>query len=144
MIKLTQTNNPTKVKFFDTELEAVAYVKRQKKAKGFYTMTEIKDEQPKTKEKVRCEKKPSWNTYKGGIDFTGAVEITRENVKDFYKKTGFIRVIDSAGNTLHIGRTTNMGKVFSNYVNCAKYSQSYDFNLMKGDKLFFKECDINY
>ena len=144
MIKIYQTNNITKTKLFETEQEAIAWVKKQKKAKGFYTMETINTEEPKTKEKVRCEKKPSWNEHKGTIDFTGAVQVTRENVKEFYKKTGFIRVTDPAGQTLHIGRTTNMGKVFSNYVNCAKYNQSYDFNLSKGDKLFFKECDINY
>ena len=144
MFKIIVTKDPSKTKLFETEQEAIAYVKRQKKAKGYFTMEEIKPEEPKTKEKVRCEKKPSWNEHKGTIDFTGAVQVTRENVKEFYKKTGFIRVTDSAGQTLHIGRTTNMGKVFSNYVNCAKYNQSYDFNLMKGDKLFFKECDINY
>jgi hypothetical protein len=144
MFKIIVTKDPSKTKLFETEQEAIAYVKRQKKAKGYFTMEEIKHEEPKTKEKVRCEKKPSWNEHKGTIDFTGAVQVTRENVKEFYKKTGCIRVTDSAGQTLHIGRTTNMGKVFSNYVNCAKYNQSYDFNLMKGDKLFFKESDINY
>ena len=77
-------------------------------------------------------------------DFAGAVRITRQNVKYFYKREGLIKVFSPNGKLLHTGKTTNMGKVFSNYVNCAKYSQSYDFNLMKGDKLFFKECDINY
>ena len=144
MFKLTQTKNPIKIKMFETEAEAIAYVKRQKKGKDFYKMEEIKPEEPKAKEKVRCEKKPSWNEKKGTIDFTGAVEVTRENVKQFYKKSGFIKVVDPTNKTLHIGRTTNMGKVFSNYVNCAKYTQSYDFNLAKGDKLFFKESDINY
>ena len=141
MFKLFVTNEPTKIKMFDTEQEAIAFVKRQKKAKGYYTMEEIKEE---TKQKTRCEKKDSWNTYKKSIDFAGAVEVTRENVKMFYKKSGFIRVVDPAGNTLHIGRTSNMGKVFSNYVNCAKYNQSYDFNLSKGDRLFFQEANINY
>lgn len=140
MIKVIQTNNPTKIKTFDTEAEAVTWVKKQKKAKGFYTMEEIK---PEVKEKVRCEKQPSWNQRKTSIDFTGAVEITPDNVKGFYKKAGYIHVVDSAGKTLHIGRTTNMGKVFSNYINCAKYNQSYDFNFRNGDKLFFKEADIN-
>lgn len=141
MFKLIETKNPAKVKLFDTEAEAIAFVKRQKKAKGFYTMEEEKEEQT---QKTRCEKKDSWNKYKTTIDFTDAVEITRENVKHFYKKSGFIKVIDPAGNTLHTGRTTNMGKVFSNYVNCAKYNQSYDFNLTRGDKLLFKEANINY
>ena len=140
MFKVTQTNNPAKIKTFDTELDAITWVKKQKKGKNFYTMEEIK---PEVKEKVRCEKQPSWNEKKGTIDFTGAVEITKENVKLFYKKSGYIHVVDSTGNTLHIGRTTNMGKVFSNYINCAKYSQSYDFNFNRGDKLFFKEANIN-
>jgi hypothetical protein len=141
MFKITESKNPAKVKTFDTEAEAIAFVKRQKKAKGYYVMEEIKEE---VKEKVRCEKKPSWNAFKDTIDFTDAVEVTRENVKNFYKKSGFIQVVDPAGKTLHRGRTTNMGKVFSNYVNCAKYNQSYDFNLSRGDKLFFKEGNINY
>lgn len=34
-----------------------------------------------------------------------------------------------------------MGKVFSNYVNCNRYNQSYDFNLDRGDRLFFKETE---
>ncbi len=141
MFKLIETNNPTKTRMFDTEVEAMAFVKRQKKAKGFYTMEEIKEE---VKEKTPSEKKQTWSEVKKGIDFTGAVEVTRENVKQFYKKTGFIKVEDSTGKILHVGRTTNMGKVFSNYVNCAHYNQSYDFNLANGDKLFFKECNISY
>ena len=145
MFKVIQTNNPTKIKTFDTEMDAIAWVKKQKKGKNFFTMEEIKEEpKAEVKEKVRCEAKPSWNAFKGTIDFTGAVRVTRENVKMFYKKAGFIRVIDPAGNILHTGRTTNMGKVFSNYVNCAKYTQSYDFNLSKGDVLLFKEANINY
>ena len=63
-------------------------------------------------------------------------------VKYFYKKEGLIRVISPNGKVLHTGKTTNMGKVFSNYVNCARYNQSYDFNLEGGDKLFFKEMSL--
>lgn len=71
--------------------------------------------------------------------FEGAVKITRENVKFFYKKEGFIRVVAPSGKVLHTGKTTNMGKIFSNYVNCARYNQCYDFDLEGGDTLWFKE-----
>ena len=69
----------------------------------------------------------------------GAVRITRQNVKYFYKKEGIIKVFSPNGKLLHTGKTTNMGKVFSNYVNCAKYNQSYDFDIDGGDILMFKE-----
>lgn len=72
-------------------------------------------------------------------DFAGAVRITRQNVKHFYKKEGLIKVFSPNGKLLHTGKTTNMGKVFSNYVNCAKYNQSYDFDIDGGDILMFKE-----
>lgn len=74
------------------------------------------------------------------IDFDGAVQITRANVKNFYKKEGYILVRDPNGKALHVGKTKNMGKVFSNYVNCARYNQSYNFKLEQGDTLWFKEC----
>lgn len=74
--------------------------------------------------------------------FEDAIQITRANVKYFYKKEGLIRVMSPAGKVLHTGKTRNMGKVFSNYVNCAKYNQSYNFNLEGGDKLFFKEMPL--
>ena len=70
---------------------------------------------------------------------SGAVRITRQNVKYFYKKEGIIKVFSPNGKLLHTGKTTNMGKVFSNYVNCAKYNQSYDFDIDGGDILMFKE-----
>lgn len=72
-------------------------------------------------------------------DFAGAVKITRQNVKYFYKKEGLIKVFSPNGKLLHTGKTTNMGKVFSNYVNCARYNQSYDFDIDGGDILMFKE-----
>ena len=72
-------------------------------------------------------------------DFTGAVRITRKNVKHFYHKEGLIKVFSPNGRLLHTGKTTNMGKVFSNYVNCARYNQSYDFDIDGGDILLFKE-----
>ena len=71
--------------------------------------------------------------------FADAVQITRANVKFFYKKAGLIRVLSPNGKILHTGKTRNMGKVFSNYVNCAKYNQSYDFDIEGGDRLLFKE-----
>lgn len=79
---------------------------------------------------------------KNSIDFTGAIEINRLNVKYFYNKSGYIKVVSPSGITLHVGKTKNMGKVFSNYVNCAKYNQSYDFNLENGDRLLFKESEL--
>lgn len=75
-------------------------------------------------------------------DFAGAVKITRQNVKYFYKKEGLIKVFSPNGKLLHTGKTTNMGKVFSNYVNCARYNQSYDFDIDGGDILLFKEQKI--
>ena len=69
----------------------------------------------------------------------GAIRITRQNVKHFYKKEGIIKVFSPNGKLLHTGKTTNMGKVFSNYVNCARYNQSYDFDIDGGDILMFKE-----
>lgn len=74
--------------------------------------------------------------------FKDAVRITRSNVKNFYGKSGLIRVISPNGKILHTGKTKNMGKVFSNYVNCARYNQSYDFNLEDGDILLFKETEL--
>lgn len=74
--------------------------------------------------------------------FDGAVRITRDNVKNFYKKEGLIRVLSASGKVLHTGKTRNMGKVFSNYVNCAKYNQSYDFDIEGGDQLWFKEMPL--
>lgn len=82
--------------------------------------------------------------WKKSIDFSDAVEITRENNKLYYNKSGYINVIETkTGNSVHVGRTKNMGKVFSNYVNCANYNQSYDFNIDAGEhKVMFKEAII--
>ena len=74
--------------------------------------------------------------------FKDAVRITRANVKYYYGKSGLIRVISPTGKILHTGKTKNMGKVFSNYVNCSRYMQSYNFNLEDGDMLFFKETEL--
>ena len=148
MFKVTQTNNVEKFKDFATESEATEWIKRQKKAKGFYTVTEIKEDttikdaqnKPETSLTATKTKKVAWKTT---TDFSDAVEVNRTNVKNFYKKSGYIRVISKDGVTiLHTGKTKNMGKVFSNYVNCAQYHQSYDFNLDGGDKLYFKEANI--
>lgn len=148
MFKVTQTDNTEKFKDFPTEQEALDYVKRQKKAKGFFTITEIKEDtnsqdahnEPETSVTATKTKKVAWKTT---TDFSDAVEVNRTNVKNFYKKSGYIRVISKDGVTiLHTGKTKNMGKVFSNYVNCAQYHQSYDFNLDGGDKLYFKEANI--
>lgn len=148
MYKVIQTANQNKVKTFDTEQDALDYVKRQKKAKDFFTIVEDKpvtvekdaQNEPKTSHTAMKTKVVAWKTT---TDFSDAVEINRTNVKNFYRRSGYIRVISKDGNTiLHTGKTKNMGKVFSNYVNCAKYNQSYDFNLDNGDKLLFKETII--
>lgn len=132
MYKVIQTANPTKVKEFKTEQDVLAFIKRQHKAKSFYTVVfepDVKSKQHRV-------------AWKLNTDFTDAVEVTRENVKQFYNKSGYIKVIDKNGQQLHIGKTKNMGKVFSNYINCARYKQSYDFNLEGTDKLLFKEAII--
>lgn len=129
MYTVIQVNNPMKCKVFNTLEEANEYVKRQRRAKGFY--------------EVREEKLSKSKSWKDSIDFSSAVEVTRANVKEFYHKSGFIRVVDSNGRVLHVGKTSNMGKVFSNYVNCANYNQSYNFDLESGDQhLYFLEGDI--
>lgn len=136
-IKVIQTMNPSKEKLFANEQEALDFIKRQRKAKGFYTMINEKPVEKKTKEK-----KENW---KDKVDFTDAINVNRENVKYYYGKSGYIKVVDNmTGEVKHIGKTTNMGKVFSNYVNCAKYNQSYDFDLNNSDRLYFKESDLIY
>lgn len=141
MFKVIQTADANKFKMFNTEQEALDYVKRQKKAKGFYTVIEENPHnEPETSPTATKTKVVAWKTT---TDFSDAVEVNRTNVKNFYNKMGYIRVIDKDGVTIkHTGKTKNMGKVFSNYVNCIKYHQSYDFNLDGGDKLLFKEAII--
>lgn len=147
MFKVSQTNNPEKFKTFVLEDEAKDFIKRQKRAVNFYTIEEISTEPaskhvqnvPETAATEVKMKKVAWKTT---TDFSDAVEVNRTNVKQFYKKAGYIRIIGKNGEVLHTGKTKNMGKVFSNYVNCAKYHQSYDFNLDGGDKLLFKESAI--
>ena len=95
--------------------------------RNFFTIEHVEDPKPVVQDSPQDE----FNN--------GAVRITRQNVKHFYKKEGIIKVFSPNGKLLHTGKTTNMGKVFSNYVNCAKYNQSYDFDIDGGDILMFKE-----
>jgi len=132
MFKVVQKNNVNKFVEFKTKEEAQAFLASKGRAANFFRIEEVVTE-------------PAANTeerdWKKSIDWSDAVQITRNNVRLFYKKMGYIKVINPAGKTLHIGRTRNMGKVFSNYVNCNRYNQSYDFNLDRGDRLFFKETE---
>ena len=136
MIKVIQTANPEKVKLFADETEAQDFIKRQRKAKGFYMI--VKEVEPE----VKSEPKESKTNWKDKVDFTDAVNINRDNVKFYHHKVGYIKVVDENGNTKHIGKTINMGKVFSNYVNCARYNQSYDYNEEGGDLLYYKEAPV--
>lgn len=133
-VKLIDNKNG-KERMFDNVDEATDFVKRQKKGKGAYTMIEIKE--------AKSEDKKSKSAWKDEIDFNDAVVINRGNVKHYYGRPGYIKVVDPDGNTKHIGKTINMGKVFSNYVNCARYNQSYDYNEEGGDVLYYKEADIS-
>jgi len=119
---------------FKTEDEAKQFLADMGMQRNFFKVEEVK-------EPVSTKKKISVSSISDDV-FTDAVEITRANVKYFYKKEGLIRVVNQNGKVLHTGKTTNMGKVFSNYVNCARYNQSYDFNLEGGDRLFFKEMSL--
>lgn len=119
---------------FKTEDEAKQFLVDMGMQRNFFKIEEVK-------EPVSVKKKISVSSVTDDV-FKDAVQITRANVKYFYKKEGLIRVISPNGKVLHTGKTTNMGKVFSNYVNCARYNQSYDFNIEGGDKLFFKEMSL--
>lgn len=147
---------PTKMKSmlnmhkqFETKEEAEKYVASRNNPVNYtiegtkidHTEANVKNA-TETTENKKVSSSGQKKASKIDIDFSGAVQITRENTKYFYNKSGYIKVINPAGETLHIGKTKNMGKVFSNYVNCARYNQSYDFNLDNGDRLLFKECDI--
>lgn len=129
-------HNSGKFVEFETRKDAELYLEGKGRAKCFFRIEGT--EEPKPEKKV--EKKTNW---KDSVDFTDAVNINRDNVKFYYNKSGYIKVVNPAGKTLHVGKTTNMGKVFSNYVNCARYNQSYDFDLMNGDRLYFKEAELN-
>lgn len=139
-------------KSFETETEAKEYVATRKNPDNYTiefkgtktdhtaTNSEIATKDTKNKKSVSTGQKKA---SKIEINFEDAVRITRENVRHFYGKAGYIQVVNENGEVLHIGKTKNMGKVFSNYVNCARYNQSYDFNLDGTDQLFFKECLID-
>jgi hypothetical protein len=118
---------------FKTEDEAKQFLVDMGMQRNFFKVEEVKE--------LVSKKKISVSSVSDDV-FEDAVQITRANVKYFYKKEGLIRVVSPNGKVLHTGKTTNMGKVFSNYVNCARYNQSYDFNLEGGDKLFFKEMSL--
>lgn len=137
---------PTKMKAmigmhkeFETQAEAKDYVASRKNPDNYTIESMIPVNEPETSPTAPKTEKANW---KQEIDFSGSVEITQANVKYFYEKSGYIQVTSANGNVLHVGKTKNMGKVFSNYLNCAKYNQSYDFNLRGGDRLFFKESAI--
>ena len=148
MFKVLKPANPKFVKEFVTMEEAQEYVKKAKQKKGTFTIEEKVDVSEVAKQALAPVKRKliKFNAksrdWKENTDFSTAVQITRKNVHQSYGKAGFIRVTNEQGDVLHVGRTHNMGKVFSNYVNCARYMQSYDFNLDGTDKLFFKEADI--
>lgn len=142
MYKVYKTNNPTSVKEFQNYEDVQSYIKRAKKGKGYFTIEEVVD----LKKLATVAKQKRARDWKKEIDFSDAVVINRGNVKHYYKRSGYIKVINERGETLHIGRTTNMGKVFSNYVNCARYMQSYDFDLdavNSKDTLLFKEAKLS-
>lgn len=127
MYKVFEKENPTKGQTFVNKGAALRFIQQSKKAKGYYTVKQTRSN------------KPAWQD---SVTFDGAVEITRENVKHYYKKPGYIKVVNANNDVLHVGKTSNMGKVFSNYVNSARYSQSYDFNLDGTDRLYFKETNL--
>lgn len=144
MFKVLKPKDPSFVKDFNTMEQAQDYIARAKKAKGTFVIEEPVAVQPAIVATTRktIVHNPSSKDWKEKIDFANAVQITRKNVKNFYKKAGYIRVVNGNDDTIHVGRTRNMGKVFSNYANCARYMQSYDFDLDGNDKLYFLEADI--
>lgn len=125
---------------------AEEYLQNMGPQRNFYCIEEVstpvvKQETPESSLEVIDTGSPSQSVDTDDL-FKDAVQITRANVRHFYKKEGLIRVVSSNGRILHTGKTRNMGKVFSNYVNCAKYNQSYNFNLEGGDRLYFKETKL--
>lgn len=136
MYNLVMKSNGKVKETFKTESDAQNAFEALGRTKNFYRIETVPEPTSSSKE--------SKNDWKKEVDFTGAVEITRENNKDYYNKSGYINVIETkTGKSVHIGRTKNMGKVFSNYVNCAHYNQSYDFNIDAGEhKVMFKEAEI--
>lgn len=127
MYNIVRKNGSVIKASFHKEEDAKECLANMGPQRNFFTIERVEDPKPVVQDSPQDE----FNN--------GAVRITRQNVKYFYKKEGIIKVFSPNGKLLHTGKTTNMGKVFSNYVNCAKYNQSYDFDIDGGDILMFKE-----
>ena len=138
MYNLVMKSNGKVKETFKTESDAQNALEALGRTKNFYRIEAV----PEPTSSSSSSSKTDW---KKEVDFTGAVEINRENNKLYYNKSGYINVIETkTGKSVHVGRTRNMGKVFSNYVNCARYNQSYDFNIDAGEhKVMFKESNID-
>ena len=138
MYNLVMKSNGKVKETFKTESDAQNALEALGRTKNFYRIEAV----PEPTSSSSSSSKTDW---KKEVDFTGAVEINRENNKLYYNKSGYINVIETkTGKSVHVGRTRNMGKVFSNYVNCAHYNQSYDFNFDAGEhKVMFKESNID-
>ena len=127
MYNIVRKNGSAIKASFHKEEDAKECLANMGPQRNFFTIEHVEDPKPVVQDSPQD-------------DFNkGAIRITRQNVKYFYKKEGIIKVFSPNGKLLHTGKTTNMGKVFSNYVNCAKYNQSYDFDIDGGDILMFKE-----
>ena len=127
MYNIVRKNGSVIKASFHKEEDAKECLANMGPQRNFFTIEHVEDPKPVVQDSPQDE----FNK--------GAIRITRQNVKYFYKKEGIIKVFSPNGKLLHTGKTTNMGKVFSNYVNCAKYNQSYDFDIDGGDILMFKE-----
>ena len=127
MYNIVRKNGSVIKASFHKEEDAKECLANMGPQRNFFTIEHVEDPKPVVQDSPQDE----FNK--------GAIRITRQNVKHFYKKEGIIKVFSPNGKLLHTGKTTNMGKVFSNYVNCAKYNQSYDFDIEGGDILMFKE-----
>ena len=127
MYNIVRKNGSVIKASFHKEEDAKECLANMGPQRNFFTIEHVEDPKPVVQDSPQDE----FNN--------GAVRITRQNVKHFYKKEGIIKVFSPNGKLLHTGKTTNMGKVFSNYVNCARYNQSYDFDIDGGDILMFKE-----
>ena len=127
MYNIVRKNGSVIKASFHKEEDAKECLANMGPQRNFFTIEHVEDPKPVVQDSPQD-------------DFNkGAIRITRQNVKHFYKKEGIIKVFSPNGKLLHTGKTTNMGKVFSNYVNCARYNQSYDFDIDGGDILMFKE-----
>ena len=127
MYNIVRKNGSVIKASFHKEEDAKECLANMGPQRNFFTIEHVEDPKPAVQDSPQDE----FNK--------GAIRITRQNVKHFYKKEGIIKVFSPNGKLLHTGKTTNMGKVFSNYVNCARYNQSYDFDIDGGDILMFKE-----